>query len=267
MVLFRLSKVQLRRFKFPFSSTARILPKNNMGRDELVVTVIFDVDGTLAETEEFHRLAFNRAFADFGLAWVWDVPLYRDLLKVTGGKERILHYAARHPGLAADYARAVVADLHRRKTEIYTDMVVAGEVILRPGVGEFLDRAVSCGMELGIATTTSAPNVEALLRVALGADWRRIFPVVAAGDMVQRKKPAPDIYMLAMERWMRGPAQCVAVEDSRNGVRSARAAGLRVIGVRSQYCSDDDLSDASLQLPDCTGLSLELLDRLEAAPA
>ncbi len=232
----------------------------------MAVTVIFDVDGVLAETEEFHRQAFSRAFSDFGLAWIWDAPLYRDLLKVTGGKERILHYAARHPGLAADYATAIVADLHRRKTEIYTGMVAAGEVTFRPGVSEFVDNAVSRGVTLGVATTTSAPNVEVLLGMALGADWRRIFPVVAAGDMVQRKKPAPDIYILAMERFMRGPAQCVAIEDSRNGVRSARAAGLRVIGVRSLYCSDDDLSEASLQLPDCTGLSLDLLDRLEATP-
>jgi HAD superfamily hydrolase (TIGR01509 family) len=226
------------------------------------VTVIFDVDGTLAETEECHRQAFNKAFADFGLAWTWDVPLYRDLLKVTGGKERILHYASRHPGLAADYAKAIVADLHRLKTEIYTDKVRNGQVKLRPGVREFLDCALSRGVELGIATTTSAPNVEALLGAALGAGWRRIFPVVASGDMALRKKPAPDIYMLALERLTRSAAQCVAIEDSRNGVRSARAAGLRVVGVRSLYCSDDDLSEASLQLPDCTGLSLELLEAL-----
>jgi HAD superfamily hydrolase (TIGR01509 family) len=230
----------------------------------VVATVIFDVDGVLAETEEHHRQAFNRAFADFGLAWIWDVPLYRDLLKVTGGKERILHYAVRHPGLAADYATTIVADLHRRKTEIYTGMVATGAVILRPGIAEFLDNAISRGVELGIATTTSALNVEALLGSALGADWRRIFPVVASGDMAPRKKPAPDIYILAMGRFMRSPGQCVAVEDSRNGVRAARAAGLRVIGVRSQFCSDDDLSDASMQLPDCTGLSLELLEALPA---
>lgn len=228
----------------------------------MVATVIFDVDGTLAETEEYHRRAFNKAFGDYGLPWVWDVPLYRDLLRITGGKERILHYAARHPGLAADYATAIVADLHRRKTEIYTDMVLAGDVALRPGVADFLDQAFSRGIGLAIATTTSAPNVEALLGVALGADWRKIFPVVAAGDMVARKKPAPDVYRLAMEKWMRGPEQCVAVEDSRNGVQSALAAGLRVIGVRSVFCGDDDLSGATVQLPDCTGLSLGLLESL-----
>ncbi len=228
----------------------------------MVATVIFDVDGTLAETEEYHRRAFNKAFGDYGLAWVWDVPLYRDLLRITGGKERILHYAGRHPGLAADYATTIVADLHRRKTEIYTGMVLAGDVTLRPGVADFLDKAVSNGVGLGIATTTSAPNVEALLGVALGADWRKIFPVVAAGDMVARKKPAPDIYRLAMDKFMRVAAECVAIEDLRNGVQSALAAGLRVIGVRSAFCGDDDLSAATVQLPDCTGLSLELVASL-----
>jgi HAD superfamily hydrolase (TIGR01509 family) len=224
--------------------------------------VLFDVDGVLAETEEHHRRAFNQAFTDFGLPWIWDDALYRDLLAVTGGKERIAHYAARHPSLSADYAMAIVGDLHRRKTEIYTEMVAAGAVALRPGVAAFLDDALSHGVGLGIATTTSLPNVEALLGAALGVDWRKMFPVVAAGDMVARKKPAPDVYLLAMKKWARGAAQCVAIEDSRNGVRSALAAGLRVIGVRSLYCRDDDLSGASAQLPDCTGLSLELTDSL-----
>jgi HAD superfamily hydrolase (TIGR01509 family) len=145
-------------------------------------------------------------------------------------------------------------------------MVAAGDVALRPGVPAFLDAARSSGVTLAIATTTTPANVEALLRAALGVNWREIFPVVAAGDMVERKKPAPDVYLLALERLGRDADRCIAVEDSRNGVVAAKAAGLRVIGVRSDY-NYDDLSGASLHLPDCQGLSLALLRQLDKAPA
>jgi HAD superfamily hydrolase (TIGR01509 family) len=229
-------------------------------RRPLIDTVIFDVDGTLAETEEVHRRAFNQAFAEFGLGWVWDEALYRDLLRVTGGKERIAHFCARVGGRSLD--PALIAELHHRKTALYAGMVEAGEVALRPGVPAFLDAAQSRGLGLAIATTTTPANVEALLRSALGANWREIFPVVAAGDMVERKKPAPDVYFLALERLGRDADRCIAVEDSRNGVLAAKSAGLRVIGVRSAY-NNDDLSGASFQLPDCLGLSLALLRQLD----
>jgi len=234
-------------------------------RPPLIDTVIFDVDGTLAETEEVHRRAFNQAFAEFGLGWVWDEALYRDLLRVTGGKERMAHYCKKVLG-DGEMSPALIAELHQRKTAIYAGKVAAGEIALRPGIPEFLEEARSNGVVLAIATTTTPANVDALLDAALGADWREIFPVVAAGDMVERKKPAPDVYVLALERLGRDADRCIAVEDSRNGVVAAKAAGLRVIGVRSAYNSDD-LSGANLILPDCRDLSLALLRRLEEAPA
>lgn len=225
----------------------------------VIEAVIFDLDGTLAETEEVHRLAFNRAFADFGLDWDWDVALYRELLKVTGGKERITHFIA-GAGETAD--PAFVARLHKAKTDIYTAMVASGGVALRPGITDFIAAARRHGLKLAIATTTSMPNIEALLAVTLGPDWRKTFPVVGAGDMVARKKPAPDVYELALRELSLPPERCVAIEDSRNGVRAARGAGLAVIAVRSTYSSDDDLQGAAIELPDCTGLSLELIERI-----
>jgi HAD superfamily hydrolase (TIGR01509 family) len=226
----------------------------------VIDTLIFDVDGTLAETEEAHRLAFNRAFSDIGLPWVWDEARYLELLAVTGGKERIAHYVSRHRG-EGRLAPEIIAALHKRKTEIYTRMVAAGEIELRPGIADFLARAQERGLNLAIATTTTPANVEALLLATLGADWRSVFPIIVAGDMVALKKPAPDAYVLALRLLGKPAENCVAIEDSRNGVQSALAAGLRVIAVRSAF-SDSDFTGASVKLGDCAGLSLELLETL-----
>lgn len=225
----------------------------------MIEAVIFDLDGTLAETEEVHRLAFNQAFADFGLDWNWDVALYRQLLKVTGGKERITHFIAGAGGTAdPDF----VAGLHRAKTDIYTAMAASGGVALRPGIADFVAAARQRGLKLAIATTTSMPNIEALLGATLGPDWREIFPVIGAGDMVARKKPAPDVYELALRELGLPPERCVAIEDSRNGVLAARGADLPVVAVRSTYSSDDELDGAAVELPDCTGLTVELIERI-----
>jgi beta-phosphoglucomutase-like phosphatase (HAD superfamily) len=225
----------------------------------VIEAVIFDMDGTLAETEEIHRLAFNQAFADFKLGWSWDVATYRALLKVTGGKERIAHFAAMN-GAAVD--AGLIADLHGAKTAIYTGIVAKGGVPLRPGVKDFIEAARGRGLRLAIATTTSMPNVEALLGAAMGGRWREIFPIVGAGDMVARKKPAPDVYELVLRELGAAPDHCVAIEDSRNGVQAARAAGIPVIAVRSAYCRDDDLGGAAAELPDCSGLTVSVLDAL-----
>ena len=223
----------------------------------MIKAVIFDVDGTLAETEEVHRLAFNRAFADAGLSWIWDQELYRRLLKVTGGKERIAHFLeiSGAPPMAAEQ----IAALHKAKTAIYTRMVEGGEVLLRPGIAECLDALREQETRLAIATTTSLPNIEALLSSTLGAHWRDRFVAVAAGDMVERKKPAPDVYDLALRLLGLLADDCVAVEDSRNGIISAKGAGLRVIAVRSAYCGADDLGGADVVLEDCRGLGVEVL--------
>jgi HAD superfamily hydrolase (TIGR01509 family) len=231
----------------------------------MIKAVIFDVDGTLAETEEVHRIAFNRAFADAGLDWSWDESLYRKLLKVTGGKERIAHFVEMSgaPPLPQDR----IAALHQAKTAVYTGMAARGEIALRPGIAEFMHKLKHSGARLAIATTTSLPNIEALLSAALGAGWRELFGAVAAGDMVARKKPAPDVYELALRLLGLPAGDCVAVEDSHNGILAARAAGLRVIAVRSAYCADDDLGGADVALEDCRALGLDVFARLGDALA
>ncbi|HEY0327897.1 MAG TPA: HAD-IA family hydrolase [Rhodopseudomonas sp.] len=231
----------------------------------MISAIIFDVDGTLAETEDQHRLAFNAAFEQAGLDWHWDEALYRELLQVTGGKERLMHFIATRAPLPQAEADALVGRLHAAKTALYTEAVRAGAIPLRPGITEFVEAAAAAGLTLAIATTTSLPNITTLLESAFGARWRALFAVIAAGDMVAHKKPSPDVYQLALDKLDLPAAACVAIEDSSNGVASARAAGLRVIAVRSLYTSGDDLSAATLVLADCQNLDLALLAELDRA--
>jgi HAD superfamily hydrolase (TIGR01509 family) len=214
--------------------------------------IIFDVDGTLADTErDGHRVAFNAAFADAGLDWEWSVPLYGELLRVTGGKERIQTYVAEHrPDFAPPQSLAgFIRELHGRKTEHYKRMMQTGAIGLRPGVMRLLMEARDAGVRLAIATTTTPENVTALLAAAPVpglADW---FEVIAAGDVVPAKKPAPDIFELALQRLDLPAAACVAVEDSDNGVRSALGAGLSALLVTvSSYTERQDFSGAALVL-------------------
>jgi HAD superfamily hydrolase (TIGR01509 family) len=213
--------------------------------------LIFDVDGTLSDTErDGHRPAFNLAFAEAGLDWHWDAALYAELLAVTGGKERMTFYVERYrPDYQppADFT-GLVARLHAAKTRHYTALLARGEIPLRPGVERLLREARSRGMRLAIATTTTPANVTALLEHALCADAVGWFEVIAAGDVVPAKKPAPDIYHYALARMGLAPTDCLAFEDSANGLRSARAAGLKTVITVNDYTRDHDFADAVLVL-------------------
>jgi len=213
--------------------------------------LIFDVDGTLADTEEAHRCAFNESFAAHGLDWNWSKPLYAELLLTTGGKERMAAYvetldlpAARHAELLAQ-----IPALHAAKTQRYMQIVQAGGIPLRDGVERLLHEARTSGVALGIATTTSLQNIVALLHTTLGPDALGWFQAVSAGDDVPRKKPAPDVYLDALRKLGCSPCDCVALEDSANGLRAAKAAGLFTIVTPSYWTSGEDFSAADLLLP------------------
>lgn len=216
--------------------------------------LIFDVDGTIAETEELHRRAFNESFARFGLDWTWDVDLYAQLLRVTGGKERISHFLARYRGNTQELSDSQIAALHRMKNDRYAGLLADGGCELRAGVAEVVRTARARRQLLAIATTTSRSNVAALLAPAFGKGWPALFQTIVAGDDVARKKPAPDVYLRVLANLGLPAGACLAFEDSRNGLLAARAAGVPVVITRSMYFGDDDFEGAVQVVNELTGL-------------
>ena len=211
--------------------------------------LLFDVDGTLADTErDAHRVAFNLAFKEAGLDWDWTVPLYGELLAITGGKERIKHYIDNYlNGFTYEGdLPAFIRSLHESKTEYYKKVLAEGDIELRPGVERLIREARDAGLKLAIATTTTPENVEVLIKHTLGLDALNWFEVIAAGDIVPAKKPAPDIYIYAMEQMGVTPEQCLAFEDSENGIHSTNDANLCTVITVNDYTRDHDFNGAAL---------------------
>lgn len=213
--------------------------------------LVFDVDGTLADTEEGHRTAFNLAFERFRLGWTWGRDEYRGLLRVAGGKERLAHYIG---GLRVGEGekrklQARIPDIHAEKTRFYSSLAGDGGIPLRPGIARLISEACEAGVKLGIASTTTRANIDALLRATLGPKGVEMFAVIACGDQVPRKKPAPDIYQLALRVIETPPSRAVAFEDSVNGLRSAVGAGLRTLVTPTFWTEGSDFASAAAVLP------------------
>lgn len=212
---------------------------------------LFDVDGTLSDTErDGHRVAFNRAFDEYGIDWHWSVETYGKLLAVTGGKERMKHYAD-------DFLQAseipknivtLIPELHLAKTRHYTELLSTGAIPLRPGVERLINEAREKDYRLAIATTTTPENVTALLTHTLGEASIHWFEVIAAGDIVPAKKPAPDIYDYTLKTMQLEPSECIAFEDSGNGIKSSMGASLNTIITINDYTTEHDFTGASIVL-------------------
>jgi HAD superfamily hydrolase (TIGR01509 family) len=227
--------------------------------------LIFDVDGTLADTESAHLAAFNHAFSVFGLDWHWDEALYTELLNISGGKERMLHYwQTVHPDLRelSSVARQETLNrLHELKTAAYESAVNDGAVTLRPGVLKLMDEAQGAGLQLAIATTTSPVNIAALLHHAMGPVWRLNFSVIGDAATAPIKKPHPQVYLQMLDALGLVPAQCLAFEDSSNGLLAATAAGLTTVITPTRYTEHHDFSGALQVLPDLGTVDLAQLRR------
>jgi HAD superfamily hydrolase (TIGR01509 family) len=208
--------------------------------------LIFDVDGTLANTErDGHLVAFNLAFAELGLDWVWSNELYHKLLDVTGGQLRIKHYVNDYkPDFSCDDLDAFAASVHALKTEIYVRLVNEGKIPLRPGVERLFHEAIDAGLRMAIATTTTPANVDALIANTLGREALDWFEVIGAGNIVPNLKPAGDIYHWVLEQMNLEPKDCIAFEDSRNGIVSATDANLKTLITTNEYTESHQFDEA-----------------------
>lgn len=203
--------------------------------------LLWDVDGTLAETErDGHRVAFNLAFEAMGLPWRWNEARYGELLRITGGRERLLHDMASRTDapVLAGQRETLARELHRLKNTIYADIVRGGALPLRAGVAELMADCREAGVRQAIVTTTSRSNLDALLTQHLGPRWADGFATLVCGEDVQRKKPDPEAYLLAVKALGLSPLHAVAIEDSPGGVAAARAADVPVLVVLSHYFAD-----------------------------
>lgn len=212
----------------------------------MLKALIWDVDGTLAESErDGHRVAFNQAFEAMRLPWRWSVAEYGPLLRVTGGRERLLHDMRTRPGAPADPAErvALAAELHGRKNRYYGALVAQGALTLRPGVRRLIEQCEAEGVALAVATTTSTVNARALFDSLFGPRWRERFAAVACAEDAPLKKPDPQVYTLCLQRLGLRADEAFAIEDSPNGLRAARGAGLACGITRSAYFKDVDAAE------------------------
>ncbi len=212
-----------------------------------IKALLWDMDGVLIDTEkDGHRVAFNMAFNDFGFTDQWSVEYYHELLQTGGGKERMKRHWETHGfsrPVPADQVDALIKQMHDRKTRIFIDLIKHGRLPLRPGVHRFLREAQDAGLKLALCTTASPESAMAVMETSL-PDIP--FDLVLAGDIVTRKKPDPEIYALALSRLALQPDEAFAIEDSRNGVQSARAAGLRVLVTSNPYTEQEDISSGDI---------------------
>jgi HAD superfamily hydrolase (TIGR01509 family) len=225
--------------------------------------LIFDVDGTLADTESVHLAAFNHAFEQAGMGWHWDLAQYTQLLDISGGKERMFHHwRSLQPDLkelAGGAVEATINRLHEIKTAYYENAVNNGAVTLRPGVLALMNEARAQGLQLAIATTTSPVNIAALLSSAIGSDWRSHFLAVGDASNAPVKKPNPQVYMKVLADMGLRAADCLAFEDSANGLRAARAAGLATVITPNSFTAHHDFTGALRVVPDLSQVNVARL--------
>ena len=212
-----------------------------------IKAVFFDQDGVIIDTErDGHRVAFNQTFKDFGYDFDWDVDYYHELLQVAGGKERMKHHL-RTKSFGVEISPEEVDDLikkmHKYKTAVFVELIKSGQLPLRPGVKRLMQEVNDAGLLLGICTTSNERAAQAVVNGMLSEIK---FEFVLAGDIVDKKKPDPEIYNLALEKSGFKPEECIVIEDSRNGVLAASAAGLNIVATTNIYTASENLSDAKI---------------------
>ena len=220
------------------------------------LAIIFDVDGTIAETEDLHREAFSSTFKKWSLDWYWDKNIYKELLKISGGKERLIYYQNLKKSNVKDLNKETIALLHNEKTLAYGKILATSKLILRPGVDKLIKQAQTKNIKLAIATATSKINVDLLIKNIWETPIENIFNAVATSDEISRNKPSPEVYEVVLKKLRIKPKHCIAIEDSLNGLKSAKGADLRTIITPSSYTKNEDFTLADLVLPSLINFKL-----------
>lgn len=212
-----------------------------------IKAILFDQDGVIIDTErDGHRVAFNQTFKEFGFEIEWDIATYGELLKIGGGKERMRHYLHTHgfgKEIAPEEEDDLIKRLHKRKTEVFIELIQSGRLPLRPGIRRVMQESMALNLRLGICTTS---NEKAAQAIADGILKDISFEFVLAGDLVSKKKPDPEIYQLALDKTGLTPKNCLVIEDSRNGVLAAKGAGMHVVVTTNGYTAKEDLHEADI---------------------
>lgn len=249
-----------------------------------LTTIIFDMDGTLANTEEIHRQAFNQAFTEFHLPIRWEPDEYAQLLSISGGRQRIYRYLKSHSINIRKDKRRFSREIHKRKSEIYREKLDAGHLVLRRGVLRLIRDAHKYNIRMGIATSSSYNNIITLVHNTLGPRGMDYFDSIVSCDLISEQKPSPAVYQYALAELGTNPENCVAIEDTSNGNRAALAAGIRTVITTHEFTLDNDFTGASLILDDMgepehhfnvisgdphgqNYLNLELMKQILMAPA
>lgn len=227
--------------------------------------LIFDCDGVIVDTEkDGHRVAFNRAFAIKHIDADWGIEEYKQLVHVAGGKERMRYYF-NEKGWPAQYPDRdlLITELHRLKTELFMELIESGTLPLRPGIARLVDEAIRERVKLAVCSTSNEKAVNTIVRVLLGEERRKRFDAILAGDIVSKKKPDPDIYRLCKTHLNADPSQCFVIEDNRNGLLAAMAAGMHCVVTTNPYTEEEDFTGADLvvdQLGDEPDIQVSIQD-------
>ena len=208
-----------------------------------IKAVFFDQDGVIIDTErDGHRVSFNMTFKEFGFTDEWDVAYYHELLQVGGGKERMKHHwktKGFSKPLTEEEIDDLVKEMHKRKTALFVELIETGKLPLRPGIHRFMKEAMEAGLKLAVTTTSNEQAAKAVTETVL-SDIK--FDLIIAGDMVSKKKPDPEIYNMALAKLGLNKDEAFVVEDSKNGLAAAKAAGLKTIVTTNYYTEQEDVS-------------------------
>ena len=212
-----------------------------------IKALFFDQDGVIIDTErDGHRVSFNMTFKEFGFTDDWSVDYYHELLQIAGGKERMKHHLQTRgfsKPVPPEQVDDLIKDMHKRKTTIFVELIETGKLPLRPGIHRFMKEAMEAGLKIGVCTTSNEQAAKTITEKIL-SDIK--FDIVLAGDVVSHKKPDPEIYNLALSRTGLKPDEVMVVEDSRNGVLAAKAAGTYVIVTTNGYTETEDVSSGDI---------------------